>query len=486
MLKATLALAFLSLIIKLLGFGREIALSYKFGTSVISDAYILSIAIPGLFFSIISSAINSAYIPYSNDARSNEERINLTNKLIHVFSAITLFICLLIYYFSSEIIELYTGSANRELISIANGMLKLTSFSLIVRIVIVILNSYLQVNGKWLSTTLVGLPLNLVVILSILMSSKDNYWILAAGFTIAMFLQLIVVIPFLIQVKYKYTFVFSDSRKSSIREFSRLMTFVMIATLINELNVVIDLRIGSQLGEGYVSAINYAGKLNILIQVIFVTSLSIIFFPKISKLFKAEQDTSGLLNQSITVITFLLIPVAMFTFFRSEEIITLVYDYGSFDAISVARTSSALKWYSIGFLAFGLREILVKYYYAANRMKMPIIFVGISTLVNILLTIVLSYHYQVSGIAMATSISAYIFAVAVVIDVYRTKMFKIEMYQFRKLAKCLIAAFAGIIVIETVEFNKVLVEAFVYLPSYILVSAVLKLFVYNRDSGIKI
>ena len=56
MRRVTLQVMFLLLVSKILGFGRELVLSYFYGAGTASDAYLTAINIPTLVFSTIISA----------------------------------------------------------------------------------------------------------------------------------------------------------------------------------------------------------------------------------------------------------------------------------------------------------------------------------------------------------------------------------------------------------------------------------------------
>lgn len=61
--KATIGLAFLTLISKILGFVREIVISYMYGASAMSDAYSMANSVAVLIVTGLASGIMTAYIP---------------------------------------------------------------------------------------------------------------------------------------------------------------------------------------------------------------------------------------------------------------------------------------------------------------------------------------------------------------------------------------------------------------------------------------
>ena len=71
-------------------------------------------------------------------------------------------------------------------------------------------------------------------------------------------------------------------------------------------------------------------------------------------------------------------------------------------------TVIALVMYSVGMIAFGLREILGKVFYSLQDTKTPMMNGAIAVIMNIILNLVLVRYFKLAGLALATSISAII------------------------------------------------------------------------------
>lgn len=69
-------------------------------------------------------------------------------------------------------------------------------------------------------------------------------------------------------------------------------------------------------------------------------------------------------------------------------------------------TANALFYYSIGMIAFGLRDILSRTFYALQDTKTPMINATIAVIINIVLNFILSKYLGIGGLALATSIAA--------------------------------------------------------------------------------
>jgi len=79
---------------------------------------------------------------------------------------------------------------------------------------------------------------------------------------------------------------------------------------------------------------------------------------------------------------------------------------GAFTPEAIDMTGGALFYYSIGMIAFGLRDILSRAFYALQDTKTPMINATIAVVINIILNIVLSKYLGIGGLALATSIAA--------------------------------------------------------------------------------
>ena len=61
--KSALGLIIITILSKILGFGRELVLTYIYGATDISDIYITTLSIPGTLFATIGVAISTICIP---------------------------------------------------------------------------------------------------------------------------------------------------------------------------------------------------------------------------------------------------------------------------------------------------------------------------------------------------------------------------------------------------------------------------------------
>jgi len=425
MKKTAVFLMIVTIFSKILGFAREITLSYFYGASNISDAYLISTTIPMVIFSFIGTGISTGYIPmYSKIENSNgvDEAKRYTNNLINILIVICTVIVILGLLFTNQIVKIFASGFEGNILNLAVQFTKISLLGIYFTGLIYIFNGFLQIKGNYTIPASVGFPLNFFIIASIFLSSKTNILILSIGSVIAIASQLLLVLPFAYKRGYRYKFIL-DIKDEHIKTMAYIALPIIIGVSVNQINTLVDRTIASQIAVGGISALNYANRLNLFVQGIFVMSIATVMYPIISKM-AAENNMIGLkkpLSEAISAINLLVIPATVGAMIFAEPIVKLLFGRGAFDTQAISMTSYALFFYSIGMVGFGLMEVLSRAFYAMQDTKTPMINAAIAMVMNIILNIILSKFLGIGGLALATSISA-IFCTALLFISLRKKI----------------------------------------------------------------
>lgn len=425
MKKAALLVMIITVISKIVGFVREIVLSYVFGASAITDAYLISQTIPLTIFSFISTGIATGFIPiYSkiqqNDGKHYADKFtsNLSNSLLLLATIIVAFVLA----FTQPVVKMFASGFSGETLELAVSFTRITVFGVYFTAVLYIFSGYLRVYEHYLAPALIGFPMNLIVICSLFIGAKTNVFVIAFGSLLAIASQLVVLIPFLRRTSYQHQIVVNVKDKY-LKEMFLIALPVIIGTSVNEINVLVDRTLASRIAVGGISALNYARLLNGFVQGLVVVSLTSVMFPIISKMAAAE-NIKGLkqtVNEAMASMSLLIIPATIGAMVFAEEIVALLFGRGAFTAEAITMTGNALFYYSIGMIAFGLRDVLSSAFYALQDSKTPMINATIGVVLNIALNIILSRYMGIGGLALATSISA-IVAVVLLFTSLRRKI----------------------------------------------------------------
>lgn len=410
MKKTAILLMVITIFSKMFGFTREIALSYFYGASNISDAFLISLTIPSVIFSFIGTGLSTGYIPmYSKIEQKYGEREGnrYTNNLVNILLVLCTVIIIIGLLFTDNIVKLFASGFAGDTLKLAVKFTRISLLGIYFTGLISIFGAFLRIKGNYAVPALVGFPMNFFIIITIFLSSKTNILVLAVGSVIATASQLVLLMPFIHKTGYRYELVL-DMKDKYIKKMVYIALPIVIGVSVNQINVLVDRTLASSIAVGGISALNYASKLNGFVQGMFVTTISSVMYPMISKM-AAQNDISGLkksVSEAINIISLLVIPATVGAMVFAEPVVRLLFGRGAFDPQAISMTSDALFYYSIGMIGFGLREVLSSAFYSLQDTKTPMINGALAMGMNIILNIMLSKFLGIGGLALATSISA--------------------------------------------------------------------------------
>lgn len=405
---------------KIIGFGRDIILSFVYGASSTSDAYLISTTIPSVIFGFIAAGLGAGYIPIYTKIIKDEGEVEanrFTNNLINILIILCTIIIIVCFLFTEQIVKIFASGFEGETLALTVQFTKISLFAMYFTVIVSIFSGYLQIKNNYIAPALIGVPLNIVVIISIILSYKINVLFLAIGFVIASASQIPILIHYIKRNKYKYKLVF-DLKDKNIKKMAFIAFPVILGISVNQINLLVDRTIASQIVQGGVSALNYASKLNVFLQGIFVMSIVTVLYPVMSRM-AAEKNLNGLknsLSKAIIGISLLVVPATLLSMIFSKPIVIFLFGRGAFDIEAISMTSYALFFYSIGMVGFGMREVLSRVFFSIQDTKTPMVNAAIGMVINIILNVLLSRYLGIGGIALATSIAAIVTTVLLFIS----------------------------------------------------------------------
>ena len=423
MKRATLAVMIATVLSKVLGFVREMVLSYVYGASGITDAYLISQTIPTVIFSLVSVGIATGFVPmYSRilgecgKSEAEEFTSNVSNALL-VFSVI---IVVFVLIFARPIVKLFASGFAAETFDLAVTLTRISVFGMIFTGMVDIFSGYLRLHDNFIVPAVIGFPMNFVIIASLFLSAKTSVYMLGAGSFAATALQFLFCVPFIRKTDYRHKLTLNP-RDDHLQSMILVALPVIIGTAINDINILVDRTLASSITVGGVSALTYAKHLIGFVQGLFVVSVTTVLYPMIAKM-AAEGNMrtfKGYLAEAISMVNRLVVPTTVGAMIFAREIVTLLFGRGAFTTEAICVTGGALFYYSIGMIAFGLRDVLTRAFYSLQDTRTPMINATFAVVINIVLNIYLSRFMGIGGLALATSISGFISAVLMFLTLRR-------------------------------------------------------------------
>lgn len=408
MKKTVFLLMILTVVAKFIGFAREITLSYFYGASNISDAYLISLTIPTVIFGFVGAGISTSYIPIYSDVVNNkgtQTGVRFTNNVVNLLVTVSTLIIVLILAYTAPIVKLFAAGFEGDTLALAVTFTRVSVLGIYFTGIGYIYRSLLQLKENFILPTILGFSSNIIIIISIMLSSR-NILVLSIGSVIAASTQVLFLLPSLYRSGYRYSLVL-DFKDPYLRKIITQSIPVFFGNSVNQINRLVDRTLASAIIIGGISALNYADRLNGFVQGIFVSSIATVMYPLISKM-AAEGNVDGVkgsLREAINGSNLLVVPATVGSMIFAEPIVRLLFGRGAFDAEAIALTSTALFFYSIGMVSFGLREVLSRAFYSLHDTKTPMINAVIAVIMNIVLNIILSRFMGIGGLALATSIA---------------------------------------------------------------------------------
>ncbi|MBO9711531.1 murein biosynthesis integral membrane protein MurJ [Sphingomonas sp.] len=176
-----------------------------------------------------------------------------------------------------------------------------------------------------------------------------------------------------------------------------------------QLNLVISTALsGYLLGEGSISFIYYADRVNQLPLGMIGIGLGTILLPTISRLL-TRGDEAGAMetqNRGMELALFLTIPAMVALIVAAEPIVRGLFQYGHFTAEDTVKCSWALAGFSLGLPSYVLIKVLTPGFYARQDTRTPVRFATISVGVNIAANLALIPLVGHVGPPLATALSS--------------------------------------------------------------------------------
>ena len=405
--QTAMLMAVLTLCSKLLGFVREMIIANYFGASHIVDAYVMSVAMPGILFGAVFSSIATAYMPiYSkiNEEQGNEKSSRFTSEVINLFIIFSIFASIVGIIFSDQLVSFFASGFDGETAKLTSFFVKITFSYTLLSSVASILESYLQYKGIFLSQIIAGYAQNIMVVVITIVSAYSSYYYLAYGMLIGTGCRLLYIILTAKKTQLKYSL--SLRMKGTAKTIAMLAIPVFIGSSIQQVSTFVDKTLASGLAEGSVSALNYAMLVVQLITGLTTSIFTTIVYPSLAKANSLEDydRLNSIVSTGTTLILMVSIPFSLGAILYRTQVVQIVFERGAFDANATALTASAFAFYAIGLVSMALNDLLTKVYYSMHDMKLPMIFGGISVITDIVLNLILVRFMAHNGLALSTSI----------------------------------------------------------------------------------
>ena len=418
--KAAFLVMIISILSRFLGLFRDMLVGYQFGASIYTDAYKAAVSVPETVFTIVGLAISTVFIPMLSKVKydkNKDEMFKFSNNIISILLVISIIIFALGFIFTNEIVAFMFDGFSKEKFTLTVFLTRITLFNLLFLSINACYTAMLQVCEDFVIPSILGMFFNAPMIIYLLFFNDISIVGLTIANVIGNFLRVAVQVPVLYKHGYRFK-LFINLKDERIKKILILIIPVIIGSGANSLNMVVDMKVASSLGDGAVSGLDFAQKIIVFANTAITTSIVTVMYPLMANKLN-EGDNEGFsmyLTKSISIIALLLVPISIGFILLNKEIIIAFYERGKFNDVAVGITASAFLGYSLVLPFTGVRDILNSSLFSMQKTKVTTINGIIGVVVNVILSISLSKIFGIFGVAIASTIASMITAVLLFIS----------------------------------------------------------------------
>jgi putative peptidoglycan lipid II flippase len=429
-------------------------MAWTLGRGVHSDAFIVAFLFPSYFRAIFGEGtINPAFLPRYAALHAKGEHNAAALFADRIFSwqmMVQLVLLVVAVLFMPALVRLLApGFAdNPEQLALTVHLSRITFPYLILTLVVVQLSAMLNAIEKFWAAAAWSNFLNVAMIVTLLLSSRfpnaaeaAAWGVVAGGFT-------------------QFAFMLWASARDGIslrigwprwtpevKEFFIAFGAVTFGAASVVVAPLIDTVLASLLPTGSRTALYYADRVNQLPLGVLGIALGTVLLPEMSSRLATGDSTGSdsAQNRSASLSLLLTLPFAAVFAAIPTIIMAAIFAHGAFDRSAASLSAIALMTYGIGLPAFALVRIVASTFYARHDTLTPARATFVSIAVNIALKIVLvwGFHLGLAGIALGTSLGAWLNVAQLVFAGRRRNLLKIDDAFWRSLPPILAAAVAA-------------------------------------------
>ena len=423
--KVTILLMVFLLGSKFLGLFRDSYIAKVFGSTATTDVFFLVNSAITLLSGLISQAINTCAIPILSEVDQKEGikgKLVYINNLLHSISFASIVIVIIICIFVEPISSLLAPGFDLSQLSLMKQLIYIGAPCLIFYGIVGVRRSYLQYEGSFIESGITDLVLNCVYVVALIfINQKYGVYVLMISALIAAICQVSLQRMFMLRSDYKYSFVFKPRSPEMVKTLS-LIWPVFLSSCISDINKLIEKALASKLTAGALSALTYSSKINTLFLGIFITAITTVIFPLMSKAANANDDLKsfkGLILKGVDVVFAITLPSAIALITVGYLVVQILYQRGSFTVNDTMMVNDALVFYALALPGMSIRLVSVKAFYSLQDTKTPVINGTICIVLNIVLNIILMNIMGHVGLALATAIASDTLAIVLMLNLYR-------------------------------------------------------------------
>ena len=436
---------------RVLGFVRDMFIAGFLGAGQISDAFFVALQFPNIFRRLFAEgAFNAAFVPLFAGELTAHGRVaarEFAERVLGVMLVILLVLTFLVEIFMAEVMLVVAGgfADDPEKFALAVDFARLTFPYLLFVSLAAMLAGILNTLERFVAAAAAPILLNIVLISALVGVAlgwvPDPGLVLSWGVLIAGIGQFI-------------WLAFACARVGLLPRVPRLVMgprvrwlFVLmgpgiLGAGVYQINVLIGVRLASELPEGSVSFLYFADRVNQLPLGVVGAAVGVALLPLLARQLKAGDtaEARDSQNRAIEFAMLLTVPAAAALLVIADPVITVLFQRGAFDVIDAAATARALGAFALGLPAYVLIKALAPGFFAREDTATPVKIAAAALILNVAVALALMPILAHVGIALATAISSWFNAGMLALLLYWRGLLEPDRRLVSRLVRIVVAA----------------------------------------------
>jgi putative peptidoglycan lipid II flippase len=431
MLKKILTVGGYTLLSRVTGFMRDIMLAAILGAGPTADAFFVAFRLPNHFRAIFAEgAFNAAFIPAYARVRTQEGKRaadDFGGRIFTLLLASQVVLLALALLFTPQVIEVLAPGFSREphQFALAISLTRITFPYLLMITLVTLWGGILNALHRFAVAAAAPILLNLTMMATLACVA----FFPSAGYAAAW----AVLISGVLQAALvggdtfyagAMTFFRAPRLDSDVRRFFRALIPATVGSAGTQLALFADTIIASFLSAGAISALYYADRIDQLPIGVIGIAVGTVLVPEMTHRLAAGDETGArsAQNRAIEFALLLAIPCVVGFLVVPGLIMRALFMRGAFTAADAHAAAMTLMAYTIGLVPFVLIRSVVAPFYARGDTATPVKAALIGTAINIVFKVVLMVPLAQVGLALATSIGAWVNFILVLIFAHRARV----------------------------------------------------------------
>jgi putative peptidoglycan lipid II flippase len=394
---------------RVLGLLREVLTAVFFGATRTLDTFYVAYTLANLSRQLLAEgALSASFVPvFSRVLKKNGEQASkqLAQSVLSILLAACALVVLIGVLFSPVLVKIIApGFDYEQRLAAVTFTRSLFPFLIIVSVgalAMGVLNSI----GSFFVPAIAPAVSNLAFIAILLtFRQRISIWTLVTAVLAGGVCSMILQCAWAGRMGYPILPLRPDLRNPDLRETLKLFLPYAAGLSLNQINPVISRMLGSFLGDGVISVLNYADRIIQLPLGLFVIAISQAVLPMLSRLDSTDKNGFNIfLRDALRFNLFVVLPAALALILTARPIVHILLVRGAFNEWAWEATSGALACYAAGLPGIACNTVLMRALYARSLPKEAVGVTIFTVCANLILGAVLMQWFSHKGLALGTS-----------------------------------------------------------------------------------